>query len=304
MNPFEHLTTEEQRALIARSSSGEHPVFAGEEAGGPITSDRHQVHAGRYFEVEPEQLLEVAKHIAASGEAAEKTVQRAYALICEAHLVSRNIRHWNEKARRGHVSDAIHSLVEEHLLRKGNDAGKVVRADLLGAFVKQRGGASNERDVRRIFNRWVTESLRLRSFLEEIPWNPSAPDFDGGLSKTLCEKGWIRWLHIGSSGFLILPEQTEKPLTSPRRKRKSGEHETAPWWGTKTVWWPAPSAKEIAEFKAEYLVDKQKHFRSAHAAKKALTKLKTWLDLQDEIESMNSKPERRGKSDPKTGKFQ
>lgn len=144
MNPFEDLSNEEQRAMIALSSSGEHPIFVGEEASGPKTSPRHIVHSGQYFEVEPEQLIEVAKHLAAEKEPAQKTIERAYALICEAHLTSRNIQHWNEKTRRNHVKKSVHDIVEAHVISEGKDEGKVSRAKVLSAFLKSKGRKSNE----------------------------------------------------------------------------------------------------------------------------------------------------------------
>ena len=97
MSLFDHLSLEEQQAMIARSSSGEHPIFSGETASGvQIDTRRHTIHSGQFFEVEPEQLIDVAKHMTQNGDSAEKIIEKAYALICEAHLTSRNIKHWNE----------------------------------------------------------------------------------------------------------------------------------------------------------------------------------------------------------------
>ena len=183
-DPFDDLSPEEWRVMVARSTSGEAPVFAGEEASGIHTSDRHIVHSGQFFEVEPEQLIEVAKHLAAKGEAVQETVERAYALICEAHLASRNIRHWNEQSRRQWVSKRIDELVEEKMIQTGDHKGKVPRLDLLLAFLSAKSGSSNKTDSGKLFNLWIREHLREEAFDELIPWNPNRADFDKAVSYT------------------------------------------------------------------------------------------------------------------------
>jgi len=306
MNPFDHLTLDEQRALIARSSSGEHPIFSGEEASGPIIDPkRYTIHSGQFFEVEPEQLIDVAKHMAQDGDSIQKTIEKAYTLICEAHLVSRNICHWNEKTRRGHVSERLHSIVTELEIKKGKDKGKVARAAVLKAFIESRGMKSNETNDGKLFNKWMKESLRMKDYCNALPWNPSREDFDDGLYKTLIEKGWIRWMNIGSSGYLILPERTQKPRTKSRKKAREGDHITRPWWETKTVWWPDPTKDEVKELRAEYLVDNAKHFRSSYSAKQALEKFERWLDITDAWtqESAKKKRNRKQQRSDDDGKF-
>lgn len=304
MNPFEHLSLEEQRVMIARSSSGEHPIFVGEEANGPIINlDRHGIHSGQFFEVEPDQLIDVAKHIATAGIPAQETIQRAYTLICEAHLTCRNIRHWNEMSRRGHVSKNIHEIVEKHTIKDGKNAGKVPRLDALGAFLTSKGKPSYKTDDGKLFRKWVKDSLRHRSYTKVIPWNPSRDDFDNTLYTQLLKKGWIRWINIGSGGHLILPDETAKPTTKPRRKFSEGEHVTRPWWGTKNVWWPSPSEQEIKEFQAEFLIDNSKHFRNAYLAKEALEKFERWLTIQDAIKENGKTPRKKNKRNSETGQF-
>lgn len=67
MDAFSHLSPEEWRILVERSSYGEAPVFSGEER---TTSPdpRHAVLSGRNFEVNPAELIEGAKHIAMPDE--------------------------------------------------------------------------------------------------------------------------------------------------------------------------------------------------------------------------------------------
>lgn len=302
-NPFEHLTPDEQRAMVARSSSGEHPIFAGEEAGVIQSDNRHMVLHGQFFEVEPEQLLDVAKHLASSGDSPSKVIEKAYALICEAHLTTRNIRHWNEKTRRNHVKKDIYEIVEGLVIREGPDKGKVSRAQVVSAFLVSKGLRTNETDDRKLFNKWMNDDLRLRSYKSVIPWNPTAKDFDQNLNETLHAKGWIRWFQDGSTGYLLLPEETEEPHTKSRRKLRDGEHVTRPWWETKNVWWPSPSQKEISELKRRYFVDKGKHFRTDYVATKALEKFDQWLDLQKKIESRAEPPKKKTKRDSDTGQF-
>lgn len=302
-SPFADLSPDEQRAMLARSSSGEYPIFEGEEAGGPQVANRHKVHSGQYFEAEPEQLIEVAKSIASDGEGAQKTIERAYALICEAHLVSRNIRHWNEKTRRNHVKKSIHEIVEQCVVREGLDEGKVPRAKVLSAFLKSKGRSSNETDDRKLFNRWIHQTLRMDSYKNEIPWNPVRDDFDQALSKILQEKGWIRWFNLGSSGYLLLPEESEMPLTKSRRKLRDGEHVTRPWWETKNVWWPSPTKAEVKRFKDEYLSDKGKNFRSEYAAKKALERFDRWLEVEKSFSERHPQSRKSASRDSETGRF-
>jgi len=303
-SPFSDLSGEEWRALLARSSSGEHPIFSGEEASGPrINTVRHAIHSGQFFEVEAEQLIDVAKHLAREGEAAQKTIEKAYTLVCEAHLVSRNIKHWNEKTRRGYVSERIHSIITEIEIKDGKDRGKVPRLAAIKALLESRGKSSNDKDAGRLFRLWIKESIRMRTYEEVIPWNPVREDFDEALNKTLLRKGWIRWFNIGSSDHLILPEKTTKPSHKARKKIRKGEHVTRPWWGTKTVWWPAPTKDEVKEFKEEYLTDRFKHFICAYAAKRALEKFDRWLDIMDALKRGNQPLKSKVKRDPDTGEF-
>ena len=306
MSLFDHLSLEEQQAMIARSSSGEHPIFSGETASGvQIDTRRHTIHSGQFFEVEPEQLIDVAKHMTQNGDSAEKIIEKAYALICEAHLTSRNIKHWNEKTRRGHVSERIHRAVEKHEITKGNDKGKVPRLAVIQALLSQRGVSSDKTNAGKAFSSWIKESLRHRSFENEIPWNHYHQEHTEKLYKQLLDKGWVKWFNIGSAGYLVIPEASEPPNHKPKRKLKLGEHPTRPWWGTKNVWWPAATKGEIKVFKARYLTDNSKNFISAHTAKTALVKFDRWLNIIDAVKKETSckAPKSKVKQDPNTGKF-
>lgn len=157
MSDFDNHSLEEQREMIARSSSGEQPIFTGEEASCPqVDLNRHSIHKGQCFEVNPEQL----KHLAKDGESTKKTIERAYGLICEAHLTTRNIKHWNYKVRRGHVSERLHNIVEEHAITTKTNKGKEPRLDVVKALLESRGVSSNDTQAGKLFNTWVRESLR------------------------------------------------------------------------------------------------------------------------------------------------
>ena len=306
MSVFDHLSFEEQQAMIARSCSGEHPIFSGETARGvQIDTRRHTIHSGQFFEVEPEQLIDVAKHMTQNGDAAEKIIEKAYALICEAHLTSRNIKHWNEKARRGHVSERIDKVVAEYEITKGNDIGKVPRLAVIQALLSQRGVSSDKTNAGKAFSSWIKESIRKNTYSNAIPWNPARADFDAELHKTLLKKGWIRWLNIGNTGHLIIPEASEPPNHKSRRKLKEGEHVTRPWWGTKNVWWPAATQEEVREFKAKYFVDKFKNFISAYTAKQVLVKFDRWLNFVDAVKKQPDYKATKSKvtRDTETGEF-
>lgn len=305
MSDLDNLSLEEQRAMIARSSSGEQPIFTGEEASFPqVDLNRHGIHTGQCFEVDPEQLIDVAKHLAKDGESTKKTIERAYSLICEAHVTSRNIRHWNAKVRRGHVSDRIHKIVEEHIITTKTNKGKVPRLAVTKALLELRGMSSNDTQTGKLFNTWVRESLRKEDYDCAIPWNPVREGFDEALNKTLLDKGWIQWLRIGNAGYLILPECTTKPITKPKKKVNKDDHVTRPWWGTKKVWWPNPSKEHIRKFKNEYLIDNFKHFKNAHTAQRALYKFDRWLDIMDAHKRQSTKLRKsKPKRDSDSGEF-
>lgn len=303
-SPYSHLSEEEQRALDERCSNGDEFIFAGEEIttpGGLATA--HSGLIGNLFEVSPTDLLEVAKHLDREGERPKKTIERAYSLICEAHVFSRNLKHWNDKSKRDHVSQVIHDLVEEHVVSDGKNQGKVPRIPLLQAFLKKVKGTSNSTEAGKIFNRWVKETLRRKSFENNIPWNPKREDFDRKLNSTLSENGWIRWNNFGRGNHLILPQQTKKPDHKSRTKPRKEDHETRPWWNTKTTWWPNPTTEEQKNFKSRFLCDKQSNFRNAYAAKQCLKYFDQWLKVQSDIDEESSGKRKSRKTDPATGRF-
>lgn len=281
-SPYSHLSDKQYRALLERCSSGDQFVFAGEKFTVPGSlATQHQGLASGLFEVAPEDLLEVAKHIERDGDGPGKTIERAYSLICEAHVFSRNLSHWNEKSRRDHFSPFIHNLVCGSVISDGLNEGKVHRNSLLTSFLEAKNKATNQSDTRKLFNLWVTQSLRHRSFSDTIPWHPQREDFDEEINKQLYAKGWIYQIRIGTSIHHTIPEETSPPAHRPKRKWRDGEHITRPWWNTKHVWWPNPSQLEIKEFKAQYLDGRGGHFQSAYRAKQALTKFERWLEIED-----------------------
>jgi|14_taG_2_1085336.scaffolds.fasta_scaffold32205_1 hypothetical protein len=303
-NPYSHLSEEQQRALFKKCSDGEQFIFTGEEITVPGSLARaYKGMTGRLFEVTPSELLDVAKRLDRPGDKPGKTIERAYSLICEAHVFSRNLKHWNDKSKRDHASQSIHDLTEDHVLDEGAFKGKVPRIPLLQAFLKERKLPSNKTDAGKIFNRWVKETLREKDFTDTIPWNPFRADYEQNLYETLHQNGWIRWVSIEGGTFLVSPEKTDKPSHRSRTKPKEGDHETRPWWPTKTTWWPNPTATKQKDFKAKYLCDNFRNFHSAHHAKKCLTSFENWLKLQERIEEKFGPGKKVQKNDPETGRF-
>ena len=128
-------------------------------------------------------------------------------------------------------------------------------------------------------------------------------NFDQSLGETLHKNGWIRWVSVGSGNYLVVPNETERPTHKPRAKPKEGDHETRPWWTTKTTWWPNPTTLELKDFKEQYLCDKQKNFHSAYTAKRCRELFEKWLGVQSRIEETFGTGKKVRKTDPKTGRF-
>ena len=303
-SPFTELSPDQQRDLMDRLHNGDEFVFAGEEYTVPgRLANEHMGLASGLFEVNPEELISVAKHLAQEGDEMSRTIERAYSLICEAHVFSRNLKHWNDKSRRGHVSQALHDCVEPHVIKDGEDRGKVPRMAVIQSFLKSKNKASNKTDAGKIFNRWVKETLRKKSFHEVMPWNPSLSNFDQKLYSSLCEKGWIRWVAVRGGNHFILPSETEQPETKPRTKAKEGDHVTRPWWNTKKTWWPNPSSEEQKKFKSEFLCSKNKLFHSDYSAKRCLRRFDEWLMVQTKIDEESRGLKKKQSIDPETGQF-
>jgi hypothetical protein len=280
-SPYSDISTED---FMEGLNKGELFVFQGERFTIPGDLPNHlQGHSGRLFEVSADKLVSVAQHLSNDHEKSGQTISRAYKLICEAEVFSRNLTHWNEKAQRHHVAKSIHEIVSEHVITSGKESGKVPRLILLSAFLKATGRASHQAEAGGIFNRWIHESLRHRDYSHVVPWNPSSKNFDSKLYETLSDKGWIRWISIHDSGFLVIPANNDKPHTQPRRKLREGEHETRPWWGTKTTWWPSPTKAQTKAFRQEYLCDREKNFKSTYTAGRCLEKFARWLQIEDAI---------------------
>lgn len=260
--------------------------FSGEKAE-PVSADvRHSAMDTTYLEVSPEQLIDVARHLAGKGLDHQEAVTRAYAIICEAHLVSRNIQLWNEKVRRHHSAEHIFSLVNA---APTNEQGQPLRVPLLVEFFKARGQGSNATNASKRFNEWFRHSTRLNDYLATVPWNREANNFDPELHKQLLKTGWITWFQIGSSGYLLLPSQTLPAKKAPR-KPEEGEHMTRPFWVTNDVWWPQANPKEVERRKSEYLNQARDAFSSPHMATRALEKFERWLDLEEAIQRETNPP--------------
>lgn len=279
--PYSDISSKE---FMERINSGGLFVFKGERYTVPKHLPKQlKGHTGKFFEVSSDKILSVAQHLSKDNEPLSQTITKAYQLICEAEVFSRNLRHWNEKTLRNHMPKSIYELVSEHEITSKKDHGKVLRLHLISSFLKANGRESNKTAAGRIFNRWILETLRLQDFKEVVPWKPGSKNWDPEISTKLCNKGWIRWVSLNDNDYLVVPDNHSKPLTQPRRKPHEGDHETRPWWGTKTTWWPSPSKEVTKSFRKKYLCDRDKHFRNAYLAGQCLEKFARWLQVEDAI---------------------
>lgn len=295
--PYKHLSLDDQRKLKDDSQAGTKPIFEGEEASPVFKDARHALLGTTYFDVSPEQLIDVAKHIAINETNHRDAVQRAYSIICEAHVVSRNIGHWNEKVRNNHTSKLIHELVENAELNKREQP---LRKRLLSAFYEALESPKNEDDASKEFNRWMRSKARLADYKSTIPYNPHHENYDHDLYVKLNSDGWILWHNMGSNGFLIVPEATQ-PKHDPPRKKEKRDHITQTYWGTTDVWWPEATGDMVDVEKDKYLNKGRTAFLSKYCAEKALEKFQKWLELDASIKGEDS--EKRSIPRSKEGQF-
>jgi hypothetical protein len=228
------------------------------------------------FEVSPEQLIDVAKHLNVNKYDHQEAVCAAYDLICEAHLVSRNIRRWNENARIHHSSPEIHQAVFN---AAKNAQGQPLREAVLVNFFSSLGRGCNPTNASKKFNDWIKEYLRRNDFESYFPWNPVSLGTSPGQNKIYRENGWIKWEYHKRGNYLMVPERT-KPKTNQARELKEDEHPTEAYWLTKDVWWPEPKSSEIEEAKSRWLTSNRKAFHSFYIACEALKTFKKWLDSE------------------------
>jgi hypothetical protein len=295
------LTHEEQRDLIERSTTGEHQVFAGEKASGPGGPNRHTIHSGQYFEVSPQELIDVAKHIAHPGESSEKTIKRAYELICESHLVSRNIDHWNAKIRRGHVSTAIANLVMSTLEEGSDDLRPVNRKALLVAYEDMRGESVSAATASDRFNEWLRDLVRKDDFLSAIGYYHRSGDIDQKRIKTLYANGWIQEVNISGAVHIFVPMAT-RPAKEIEHDG-SCSHPTESYWKTTDTWWPEADQEKIEYLRKQIFDPTGAHFITAYQAKQELQRYHQWREVQKVAKMANEPKKRRTRKDAETGHF-
>lgn len=238
-----------------------------------------------HFEVSPEELIDVAKHLWREKMSHREAVEHAYKIIFEAHLMSAGIRHSNQAH---HPSpESISELVWQS---ERNVHGQPLRLPLLVAFIKSLEMGANPSNVSKRFNEWIRESLRKESFLAVMPWNAAAPGIDLELHQRLCDNGWIQWYDDDrGQHHLITPSSRKEPTKKPRKKPAAGEHKTAPYWETRDVWWPDPEDAEIEKRKSEYLTPGRDAFIGTLAAEQALERFKGWLELEEKLKKVPAK---------------
>jgi len=231
-----------------------------------------------HLEVSPVELIDVAKHLWREGMNHRDAVSHAYHLIREAHLLSGNLRHLNQRSHpsAGSISDLVWRA-------ERNDHGQPLRVPLLVALMKSLGKGANADNARKLLNDWFRESLRKDSFLAVMPHDATAPGTDPKLHQQLRENGWLRFHQDDRGGqHLIIPPNTrpEKPL---RQKPATGKHITQPYWNTTDVWWPEADPQDIQTRKAEYLNPAGDAFLNAIIAQRALERFTAWLELEAQI---------------------
>jgi hypothetical protein len=279
----------------AAADESKHLKFLAED-GVPFVSDtRHHMEDASMFEVSPEQLIDVAKHFAFKKYEHKEAVAVAYDLICEAHLVSRNIRKWNEKVKTCLFSPEIHQVVVN---AAKNNQGQPLREAVLVDFFSSIARGSNSTNASKKFNEWINEDLRRCKFEGIFPWNPVSSGTSPEQNKTYQKNGWIKWACHARGNHLIVPERTEPKTKLPHEPKKE-EHPTEAYWLTKDVWWPEPESSEIEVAKSRWLTSNRKAFHSVYNACEALTAFKAWLELQAAL--MPAKKQIRNRS--KSGNF-
>jgi hypothetical protein len=253
--------------------------FAGEEDSPLFGDPRHAGTYTTYLEVSPEQLIDVAKHLSREGIGHREAVKHAYQIICEAHLISGNIRRWNEKVKRDHLPKLVFDLVDQS---EKNDHGQPLRQPLLVAFMKSRNMGGDPSNVSKRFNEWIKESLRREDYKAAIlkPRKRILPGMNPyGRHE---ENGWLQWHVEGSTHHAILPERTS-PRQILQQKPATGEHVTKPYWETNDAWWPDPDKETTERRKSKYLNAGRDAFLSPHSARQALAAFGDWLELEGKL---------------------
>ncbi|MDB4313976.1 hypothetical protein N9953_02220 [Akkermansiaceae bacterium] len=287
--------------LIERSTTGEHQIFAGEAASGPGGPTRHTIHSGQYFEVSPQDLIDVAKHISQPGESSEKTIKRAYELICECHLVSRNIDHWNAKVRRGHVSPAIDELVMSTLEEDTDDLRPINRKALLVAFEKMLGESVSAATASERFNEWLRDIVRKDDFLSAIDYSHRDGKINQERIQMLYANGWIEEINISGDVHVLVPIATRP--TKVIEPDNSYSHPTEPYWNTCDVWWPEADPDRIEYLRKQIFDSTGANFVTGYRAKQELQQYHKWRDVQKVAKAASEPKKRRTRKDAETGQF-
>ena len=286
--PYSHLSTEDYMALSLSAEYDGEPVFEGEEMY-PVSSDgRHALVNTKYLEVSPDQLIDVAKSIDTKKMSYQDVIKKAYALICEAHLISKNLRHWNELVSRNHHSKLINDLVENS---QKNDEKQPLRLALLVDFFKAIQSPKSEDSASREFNKWFAYEAKLEDYTATFPYKPNPRNHDIDQYKKRIENGWIRWHTLERERIYIVPE-ANKPKKDKKTTLKPNQHVTEPYWTTKDAWWPEATKKVIENLKKRnYLNNGKDAFLDNDAAALALTKFHQWIKLEQlNRKSLDVKP--------------
>jgi hypothetical protein len=240
-------------------------------------------------------LIDVAKHLWRDGMSHRDAVSHAYQIIREAHLLSGNLRHLNQRSHP--TTESIFDLVWSS---ERNDHDQPLRAPLLVALMKSMGRGPDPSNVSKKFNDWFRESLRKESFLAVMPHDATAPGFDPKLHQQLRENGWLRYYEDDRGGqHLIIPSGTQ-PMKPLKHKPSTGKHITQAYWNTTDAWWPEADPKDLDKRKAEYLNPAGEAFLNAILAERALERFKAWLELERQ---MKKSPARKKQPKNESGEF-
>lgn len=303
----------DSKEVYEACSNGELEIFSGEKPTPASLPDRLSVIPGRNFSVDPETLIDVAKHIADPITPSQRIVEKAYEIICEAHLLSRNLAHWNEKAENHHLDPAIKKITDAHAKEIEKGIFHCPRKAVLVAFEKHLGNEVSESTASENFNEWIRESTRTDEFLEAIHYNHHDSQHDRHLFNMLITSGWIECLSMGSRVEYYPPRPISPAIPlieSPPTLRSDFRSkatvlclETEPYWNSEDRWWPNPDKETLEAKKREILTANGQFFLSPFIAARTLEKYAFWREAWAERKRRHQKPPATPRKDSETGHF-
>lgn len=303
----------DSKQIFEACMKGEIDIFNGEKPTTTDIPDRLTLIPGKYLNVAPETLIDVAKHIADPSSSVKKTVAKAYEIICEAHLLSRNLSHWNEKAANHHLDPRFKKIAEDNSEEDANGLIRCSRKKVLVAFEKTLGNDVSETTASENFSEWIRESVRTEEFLDAIHFDHHDPEHDPHLFNMLIKSGWLERLKIGTAGYYLppIPTSPTKRLNSHQPTFRSNLEkkasvislETEPYWSSEDRWWPNPSNETLRAKRQEFLNATGQYFLSPFIAAGALERYSGWLEVWNERKKRKYQAPSSPRKDSESGQF-